>query len=83
MCIRDRVLGDGIAVEPESSVLVAPADGTVSVVMEGSLHALSLIHIYTLKMKVYAATKKGWKSGNSFTITPTVTVSLTTDASTP
>ena len=37
----------------------------------------------TLKMKVYAATKKGWKSGNSFTITPTFTVSLTTDASTP
>lgn len=37
----------------------------------------------TLAMKVYAATKKGWKSGNSFTITPTFTVSLTTDASTP
>ena len=37
----------------------------------------------TLKMKVYAATKKGWKSGNSFTITPTFTVSLTTDSSTP
>ena len=33
----------------------------------------------TLKMKVYAATKKGWKSGNSFTITPTFTVSLTTE----
>lgn len=31
----------------------------------------------TLSMTVYAATKKGWKSGNSFTITPTFTVSLT------
>ena len=32
----------------------------------------------SLTMKVYAATKKGWKSGNSFTITPTFTVSLNT-----
>ena len=38
----EKVLGDGIAVEPESSVLVAPADGTVSVVMEGSLHACGI-----------------------------------------
>jgi len=33
-----------------------------------------------LKMKVYAATTRGWKSGNSFTITPTFTVSLQTEA---
>ena len=32
----------------------------------------------SLTMKVYAATKKGWKSGDSFTITPTFTVSLNT-----
>lgn len=38
----EKVLGDGIAVEPESSVLAAPADGTVSVVMEGSLHACGI-----------------------------------------
>ena len=30
----EKVLGDGIAVEPESSVLVAPADGTVSTPVE-------------------------------------------------
>lgn len=38
----EKVLGDGIAVEPETSVLTAPADGTVSVVMEGSLHACGI-----------------------------------------
>lgn len=35
----------------------------------------------SLTMKVYAATKKGWKSGDSFTITPTFTVSLNTTTS--
>lgn len=33
-----------------------------------------------LKMKVYAAATCGWKSGNSFTITPAFTVSLQTGA---
>lgn len=37
-----KTLGDGIAIEPEDSVLTAPADGTVSVVMEGSFHACGI-----------------------------------------
>lgn len=32
----------------------------------------------TLPMTIYAATKKGWASGNKFTVTPTFTVSLHT-----
>ena len=32
-----------------------------------------------LTMRVYAATKKGWKAGDSFTVTPTFTVALHTD----
>ena len=38
----EKVLGDGIAIEPTSSVLVAPADATVSQTMDGSNHALGL-----------------------------------------
>ncbi|MDD3251133.1 MAG: PTS system trehalose-specific EIIBC component [Lachnospiraceae bacterium] len=37
-----KALGDGIAIEPESGTLTAPADGTVSVVMEDSGHACGL-----------------------------------------
>ncbi|MDD3402756.1 MAG: PTS system trehalose-specific EIIBC component [Hespellia sp.] len=37
-----KVLGDGLAIEPTSNVLVAPADGEISVVMEGSNHACGL-----------------------------------------
>ena len=38
----EKVLGDGIAIEPTSSVLLAPADATVSQTMDGSNHALGL-----------------------------------------
>lgn len=38
-----KTLGDGMAIEPESEVLVAPADGEISLVMEGSNHACGLI----------------------------------------
>lgn len=37
-----KTLGDGIAIEPESQVLIAPADGIISVVMADSFHACGL-----------------------------------------
>ena len=37
-----KVLGDGLAIEPTDSTLLAPADGVVSVVMEGSNHACGM-----------------------------------------
>ena len=37
-----KVLGDGLAIEPTSNILLAPADGEVSVVMDGSNHACGL-----------------------------------------
>ncbi len=37
-----KALGDGIAIEPESQVLTAPAGGTVSVVMDRSFHACGI-----------------------------------------
>ena len=38
-----KMMGDGIAIEPEDETLLAPADGTVAVVMEDSLHACGLV----------------------------------------
>ncbi len=37
-----KTLGDGMAIDPVSDVLTAPADGTVTIVMEGSNHACGL-----------------------------------------
>lgn len=37
-----KMLGDGIAIEPEEGLLAAPADGTVAAVMEESRHACGL-----------------------------------------
>lgn len=38
-----KMMGDGIAIEPEDELLLAPADGTVAVVMEDSLHACGIV----------------------------------------
>ena len=33
-----KIMGDGIAIIPENEVLTAPADGEITVVMDGSFH---------------------------------------------
>lgn len=38
-----KIMGEGIGIEPESETVVAPADGSVSVVMEDSGHACGLV----------------------------------------
>ncbi len=38
----EKVLGDGIAIEPTDNVLLAPVDATVTQTMEGSWHAVGL-----------------------------------------
>lgn len=37
-----KALGDGIAIEPSEQVILAPCDGTVSMVADGSLHAVGM-----------------------------------------
>lgn len=37
-----RIIGDGLAIEPEDNTVVAPGSGTVSVVMKDSKHACGL-----------------------------------------
>lgn len=36
------ILGVGLAIEPEASTVIAPSDGAVTVVMDGSNHAVSM-----------------------------------------
>lgn len=38
----EKIMGDGIAIIPEDEMLVAPADGEITVVMEGSYHAVGM-----------------------------------------
>lgn len=38
----EKILGDGIGIIPESETVVAPADGTVCTIMEGSNHAVGI-----------------------------------------
>lgn len=37
-----KIMGDGLAIIPEDEVLLAPADGEITVVMEGSFHAVGM-----------------------------------------
>ena len=37
-----KMMGDGVAVEPTGNLVVAPADAEVTMVMEDSLHAVGL-----------------------------------------
>ena len=37
-----KMMGDGIAIEPSGDTVVAPADGEVTMIMEESLHAIGL-----------------------------------------
>ena len=37
-----KIMGDGIAIIPENEVLTAPADGEITVVMDGSFHAVGM-----------------------------------------
>ena len=37
-----KMMGDGVAIEPTTEMVVAPADGEVTKIMEGSYHAIGL-----------------------------------------
>ena len=39
----EKVLGDGIAIEPEDNILVSPVDAVVENLLEGSNHAIGLV----------------------------------------
>lgn len=40
--LNPKALGDGVAIEPSSQIVTAPCDGTISMVAEGSNHAIGM-----------------------------------------
>ena len=38
-----KMMGDGIAIQPDRGEIYAPCDGTISMIMEHSLHALGIL----------------------------------------
>lgn len=38
-----KMMGDGIAIKPDRGEIYAPCDGTISMIMEHSLHALGIV----------------------------------------
>ena len=63
-----KVLGDGIAIEPTDNVLVAPMDCTVEQTMEGSNHAVGLVMANGLEILLHIGLDTVGMNGDGFTI---------------
>ena len=62
-----KALGDGIAIRPTNTVLVAPADGTVTVTMDGSNHAVGLTLRNNVEILLHIGLDTVDMNGNGFT----------------
>ena len=63
-----KVLGDGIAIEPSDNVLVAPVDSVVEQTMEGSNHAVGLVMNNGLEILLHVGLDTVEMKGEGFTI---------------
>ena len=63
-----KVLGDGIAIEPSDNVLVAPVDSVVEQTMEGSNHAIGLVMNNGLEILLHVGLDTVEMKGEGFTI---------------
>ena len=48
-----KMLGDGIAIEPTTDVIVAPVEGTVEMIAEDSKHAVGIRHESGLEIMIH------------------------------
>lgn len=64
----EKVLGDGIAIEPEDNILVSPVDGVVEQTMEGSNHAIGLIMDNGLELLLHIGLDTVAMNGEGFVI---------------
>ena len=64
----EKVLGDGIAIEPTDNVLVAPVDAVVEQTMEGSNHAIGLVMANGLEILLHIGLDTVEMKGDGFTI---------------
>ncbi len=63
----EKILGDGVAIDPTDSTLLAPADATVTQVMEGSNHALGLTLDNGLEILLHIGLDTVAMNGDGFT----------------
>ena len=64
----EKVLGDGIAIEPTDYVLLAPVDSVVEQTMEGSNHAIGLVMANGLEILLHIGLDTVAMKGEGFTI---------------
>ncbi|WP_124098257.1 PTS system trehalose-specific EIIBC component [Ruminococcus sp. Marseille-P6503] len=63
-----KILGDGIAVEPQGNVITAPCDAEVSVVMEDSNHACGLKLSNDMEILIHVGINTVDMNGDGFTM---------------
>ena len=63
----EKVLGDGIAIDPTDSTLVAPAAATVTQMMEGSNHAIGLTMANGIEILLHIGLDTVDMNGDGFT----------------
>ena len=64
----EKVLGDGIAIEPTDNILVSPVDAVVEQTMEGSNHAIGLTMANGLEILLHIGLDTVAMNGDGFTI---------------
>ena len=64
----EKVLGDGIAIEPTDYTLLAPVDSVVEQTMEGSNHAIGLVMNNGLEILLHIGLDTVAMNGDGFTI---------------
>ena len=62
----EKILGEGIAIEPTGDVVVAPADATVSVTMPGSNHAVGLTLANGMEILIHVGLDTVSMNGDGF-----------------
>lgn len=63
-----HVMGDGIAIEPESDTVVAPADATVNAVMADTGHACGLTFANGMELLIHIGVDTVDMNGDGFTL---------------
>lgn len=64
----EKVLGDGIAIEPTDNILVSPVDAVVEQTMEGSNHAIGLVMANGLEILLHIGLDTVAMNGDGFKI---------------
>ncbi len=62
-----KMMGDGVAIEPSGDTVVAPADGEVTMIMEESLHAIGLRFLNGAEILIHIGIDTVKLNGKGFT----------------